>query len=77
MLRSSPFHPNMNLSESSVEPFHKLRRTRLPHGVNLVPRVSHLIAWGERGDKMRDPGNEVGMESFNILETINTYQYIN
>ena len=28
---------------------------------NLVPRVSHLIAWGERGpgDKMRDPGNEV------------------
>ena len=42
---------------------------------NLVPRVSHLNAWGERGEtlvgsghvsslapgvKMRDPGNEVG-----------------
>ena len=27
---------------------------------NLVPRVSHLTAWGERGGgKMRDPGNEV------------------
>ena len=27
---------------------------------NLVSRVSHLTAWGERGGKMRDPGNEVG-----------------
>ena len=36
---------------------------------NLVPRVSHLNAWGERGEtlsslapgvKMRDHGNEVG-----------------
>ena len=30
---------------------------------NLVPRVSHLTTWGERGDKMRDPGNEVGSQS--------------
>ena len=28
---------------------------------NLVPRVSHLLAWGERGCKMRDPGNEVAV----------------
>ena len=31
---------------------------------NLVPRVSHLTAWGERsapGGKMRDAGNEVGV----------------
>ena len=35
--------------------------------INLVPRISHLTAWGEQGEspcltpggKMRDPGKEV------------------
>ena len=36
---------------------------------NLVPRVSHLNAWGERGGlKMRDPGNEVELQAGNIEE---------
>ena len=35
---------------------------------NLVPRVSHLTT--PRGDKMRDPGNEVGSRIQNIDGTL-------
>ena len=34
-------------------------RLKVNQNTNLVPRVSHLSAWGALGGKMRDPGNEV------------------
>ena len=35
-------------------------------GLNLVPRVSHCSPWG---GKMRDPGNEVGMDLALLIST--------
>ena len=56
---------HISSNEKGLENFRSERD--LNPATNLVPRVSHLNAWGERGSlasgvKMRDPGNEVALQ---------------